>query len=297
MQKNASQSAAPDIVKFEPCLTPKTPFSVLMAVYHRDDPVHFFEAIKSVTSDQSLKPNEVILVVDGPVDENLETVIQHWAVHPLANVRVIKSEKNIGLSRALNLGLSQCKYDYVARMDSDDLSEPCRFEEQFAYLAEHPDVALLGSWYLQYDKEMKQCLNDRKVPTDPGEIAEYARRRTPFNHVTAVFKRSAIEAVGGYPTLDSFMEDWWIALRLLKQGYSLVNLPSYHVRVRGDRDFVDRRGGLKYLQCEIANLVAMRREKLMSGSDVTTNLMLRSTVRLVPNWARTGIYKAIRKAA
>ncbi|TWT68174.1 glycosyltransferase [Crateriforma conspicua] len=270
-------------------------FSVLMSVYRNDDPIHFWEAIESVTAKQTRRPDEVILVVDGPVSEDLETVIDHWEAQPMHNVRVVRCKQNVGLAKAMNVGLQHCRYDYVARMDADDVSLSDRFEKQFSYLDQHPDVSLLGGWYRQFDDKMQHCLTDRKVPSQSDAIKQYSRKRTPFNHVTAVFKRDDLMRVGGYPSIDGLMEDWWIALRMIKQGMRLANLPEYHVNVRGDSAFMRRRGGWHYLRSEFANLTAMNREGLMSMRDLVQNLMIRSGVRIIPVGLRSMIYKAIRR--
>ena len=274
---------------------PRIPFSVLISVYKNDDPRFFDEALESVTTRQTLSPDEVVLVVDGPVSDALNAVIAKWKRHKAPNIKVIRSELNVGLAKALNLGLSHCSYEYVARMDSDDVSLPQRFEKEIEYLSRHPDVALLGSWYQQYDSNMQTLLTDRKVPTEMTGIVPYSKTRTPFNHVTAVFKKSAVISVGGYPDIKGYLEDWWIGLRLLKNGYQMANLPEYLVDVRGDREFIGRRGGWKYLKCELANLQAMHQQELLSTFDLLKNLSLRTLVRLLPLPARTLIYKAIRK--
>ncbi|MFG0263031.1 MAG: glycosyltransferase [Novipirellula sp. JB048] len=270
-------------------------FSVLISVYKNDDPVHFDEAISSISSGQSLAPSEIVLVVDGPVSRGLNDVITKWEQQQEFPFVVVRSDENIGLANALNLGLSHCRFEYVARMDSDDVSLQSRFERQIEYLSKHPNVALLGSWYQQFDMSLQQLLNDRKVPAANDKILSYARMRTPFNHVTAIFRKSKVLEVGGYPDIRGFMEDWWLGLRLIKANYELANLPEYLVHVRGDKQFIGRRGGLTYLKHELVNLKQMHREQLMGTFDLMRNMLLRSTVRLIPNTARSLLYKAIRK--
>ncbi len=270
-------------------------FSVLISVYKNDDPVHFDEAIASISSGQSLSPSEIVLVVDGPVSEALNDVITKWERQDKFLLVVVRSPENIGLANSLNLGLSHCRFEYVARMDSDDVSLEPRFERQIEFLSKHPNVVLLGSWYQQFDMNLQHLLNDRKVPSTQDEILAFARTRTPFNHVTAVFRKSKVLEVGGYPNIKGYMEDWWLALRLLDADYELANLPEYLVHVRGDSQFIGRRGGLTYLKHELINLKQMHSERLMGTSDLVRNVLFRSTVRLIPNGARSLLYKAIRK--
>lgn len=270
-------------------------FSVLISVYKNDNADHFDQALASVTTAQTRRPDEVVLVVDGPIGDSLERVVAKWTGQTLVPLNLVRSEDNIGLAKALNLGLTHCQFAYVARMDSDDLSVPTRFADQIAFLEQNPDVKLVGGWYKQFDMTMTTYLTDRKVPSNMDDIYRYSRTRTPFNHVTAIFDKAIVQSVGGYPLIKSFSEDWWIALRLIKNGYRIANLPAYHVHVRGDSQFTARRGGWNYLRLEWANLFQMRREGLISTIDLIKNLVLRSGVRLVPNSVRVAIYRLIRK--
>jgi glycosyltransferase involved in cell wall biosynthesis len=275
--------------------SPVAPFSVLISVYKNDHPQYFDEALHSISTKQSWPPNEIVLVVDGPVSGGLDAVIRQWEQQNRFNVKVIRSPCNVGLANALNLGLKHCSHEYVARMDSDDISLPMRFERQLKFLQEHPSIALLGGWYEQYDNELDRLITDRKVPTTMADIVPYSRSRTPFNHVTAIFKKSTLLEIGCYPNIQGYMEDWWIALRLIKRGYSLANLPEYLVMVRGDREFIRRRGGWNFLLQELANLKALYQQGLIGGLDLVRNVCIRSFVRLLPHGARTMMYQAIRR--
>lgn len=266
-----------------------------MSVYRRDNVEFFEQAIKSVCCDQSLLPDQVVLVVDGPVPEGLSVAIKRWAEIGKDRLEVLWLPVNLGLAGAMNEGLKLCRHEYVARMDGDDISVPNRFEIQMSYLEQHPEVDLLGGWYQQYDSTMSTLVSDRKVPSGGSTLTRFSKTRTPFNHVTAIFKKSSVLATGGYPKIEGYVEDWWIGLRLLKDGRKIVNLPEHLVRVRGDAMFMQRRGGWRYLKLELENLLAMRKEGLISYGDLLRNLMLRSTLRLMPNGIRSSIYRVIRK--
>ncbi len=270
-------------------------FSVLMSVYKNDDSGYFDDALESIAAKQTLCPDEIVLVVDGPISDRLNQVIEKWQRRDTVPLMVVRSVENVGLAKALNLGLQHCRHEYVARMDSDDVSAPKRFENQIRYMREHGETALLGGWYKQYDRTLTHYLTDRRVPTNHADIVPFAKTRTPFNHVTAMFKKSALLQVGGYPDIQGFLEDWWVSLRLIKQGYQLANLPEYLVDVRGDRDFIGRRGGWNYLKHELLNLKALHQQELISTLDLLKNLSIRTLVRLLPVTARTRIYRLIRK--
>jgi glycosyltransferase involved in cell wall biosynthesis len=256
--------------------------SVLMAVYRNDDVEHFLEAVRSVMA-QTVLPNEVIIVIDGHVPEALQSRIDKLKSDYPGLFTIVPLTQNSGLAAALNVGLAACRNELVVRHDADDVSEPDRFEKQLRFLNNHPDVALISSWYDQYDLNMKDKKSVRPVPEVNADIVRFARHRTPINHACAVFRKSAVLAAGGYPRINGLCEDWWLALRLIKAGKPIYNLQESLVRVRGGDDFYIRRSGFNYLRQEVENLFAMRREGLMRARDIWTNLLIRIPSRLVPS--------------
>ncbi len=270
-------------------------FSLLLSTYANDSHVHLHAALQSVY-DQTLKPAEYVVVKDGPVSKNIDDCLILWQDKIGNNFKVIAISKNVGLAKALNIGLKNCNFSYVARMDSDDICYDYRFSKQFEYIKNNPDISLLGGWYKQYDDQMVRVICDRKVPVAHDEIMKFARYRTPFNHVTAVMKLADILEVGGYPEdIDGRLEDWWLALRLINRGFILHNLPEYLVKVRGGDDFIGRRGGIKYLISEVSNLSSMKSEDLISGKVLFLNLICRTLVRLLPVRIRNFVYGVVRK--
>ncbi len=265
-----------------------------MSVYKNDDPNHFCEALNSITN-QTLPPNQIVLIRDGTVGSELQACLDK--VKSENNlVSLFELDENVGLSKALNIGLEYCDYEYIARMDSDDISEKDRFEKQIQFMQKNSDIVLLGSWYIQYDQDMKEVVSDRKVPESHNDIVDFSKTRTPYNHVTAVFKKEQIINIGAYPEdIEGRFEDWWLSLRLIKEGYKLHNIPEYLVRVRGGDSFLDRRGGLEYLKSEIHNLKLMVDEDLIDKYSYYKNIILRGVVRLVPPETREKIYSYIRK--
>lgn len=271
-------------------------FSVLMSVYKNDNPSHFADAIKSIL-DQTKLPDQIVIVRDGPVGKSLQKMIDNLKSRIIdkIDIRVISLDENLGLSKALNEGLKACKYNYVARMDSDDISLPNRFEKQFDFLSNNKNISLLGGWYEQYDITMTNRVADRKVPEFNYRIKKYAMTRTPFNHVTGVFRKDHVLEVGGYPSIYGRLEDWWLALRLINNGYQLHNLQEYLVKVRGGEDFLFRRGGVEYIRWEMKNLIMMYNEGLIDVSSLIINFVVRGITRLVPVSIRKIVYKLIRE--
>jgi glycosyltransferase involved in cell wall biosynthesis len=267
-------------------------FSVLMSVYKFDDPIYVSLAIDSILN-QSLMPNQVVIIVDGPISSNLsDTINTYESGHQIISCYYL--DENRGLSYALNYGLEKCTYDYVARMDSDDISLPHRFERQICYLDNNKDIALLGSWYAQYDESMLTFQILRMVPELNADLIRYSKSRTPFNHVTAIFRKSKIIDSGGYPDIEGLFEDWWLAHNLISNGYRIHNLQEILVNVRGGKNFLNRRGGFKYLISEVSNLFNMYQAKHFTVFQLIKNLIIRIPIRLLPNKFRFYIYALIR---
>ena len=160
----------------------------------------------------------------------------------------------MGLASALNIGLESCSYDLIARMDTDDYSVPDRFEKQLLCIQEHPWVSLVGSSYAQYDKTLKKYIGSRKLPYSGKPLLNYSKLRTPINHVTIMFKKFDLMRSGGYPNIRWPFEDWWIANRLLKNNYKIINMQEDLVHVRGGDDFIQRRRGMYYFKSELSRL-------------------------------------------
>ncbi len=267
-------------------------FSVLISVYKNDSALYFEKALQSII-EQTLKPSEIVLVVDGEISVELEEVIQVYIKK--TNLVIIRNSQNIGLSKSLNIGLNNCSYNFVARMDSDDISFKNRFEKQFDFLRKHRDISLLGGWYIQFDETMTKEILMRKVPEYNSDLIKFSKKRTPFNHVTVVFRKDHIKAMGGYPNIDGLFEDWWLAHRLIRKGFKLHNLQEPLVKVRGDSKFFKRRGGGKYWISEIKNLIAMYKAKYFTQKELLLNILIRTPVRLFPNFLRQFSYFFIRK--
>jgi len=260
----------------------KNRLSVLMSVYKNDPVGQFQDAFESILR-QSVRPDQIVLVRDGQVPEALQQRLDRLKVEYPALVKVVELEQNVGLSRALNIGIDHCDHEIIARMDADDISLGTRFFEQMSVLERDPSIALLSAWVDQYNEDMTVLRTARKVPERHEEIVRYAKRRTPFNHTCCIFRKDAALRVGKYPDLTSYCEDWWLALRLIKNGYRLHNVQQSLLKMRTGKDFYKRRAGLRYLRIEIVNIYKMYKEKLISFPDFIGNLAIRVPVRVLPD--------------
>ncbi|CAG4884367.1 putative Uncharacterized glycosyltransferase HI_1695 [Georgfuchsia toluolica] len=257
------------------------PLSVLMAVYRNDNLQYLRDSFDSVAV-QIPAPEQIVIVRDGPVPSEIQHFLDELQASRPHLVTLVQLPQNRGLAEALNEGLKACRNDLVARQDADDVSLPGRFAVQLRSFHQDPGLALVSSWYEQYDEKLSRKESVRRVPECHQHIAKYARYRTPFNHAAAVFRKSLVEKVGGYPQINGLCEDWWLALRLLKDNQRLHNVQSSLVKVRGGGNFYGRRRGWAYIAQEYRNLVGLRRERLLTFRDTMANLLIRLPIRLLP---------------
>lgn len=238
--------------------------TVLMAVYGRDDPRLFARAVDSVFAN-TLRPDDFVLVADGPVSDALEHVISRSECRH--GVRAIRLHANVGLARALNRGLDLVTTEWIARADADDLNLPERFEKQAnALLESGGKLDLIGGAILEVDRSGAP-IAVRDVPCSGEAIARRLRTRNPFNHMTVAYRTSLVRSVGGYPNIH-LKEDYALWAALIAAGARCANLPDTLVRATAGREMYRRRGGLRYARSEIAlqaHLRRLRRKGLASA--------------------------------
>lgn len=265
-------------------------FSVLIPVYYREQPDFLNQSLHSLF-DQTCRATEVILVKDGPLPPGLDTIIEGYA-RRYPEMTVLALPENVGLGAALNEGLRLCSYELVARMDSDDICKPDRFEKQLAAYAQQPQLAVVGSWVDEFEVTPDQVLAQRRLPTERDEIYQYAKYRCPFNHPTVMFRKSAIEAVGSYLPFYLF-EDYYLWARIIKAGYEIRNIPESLLYFRCDPRTIRRRGGLKYALSELRFLHLLRKMGFIKNGTFIKNATIRFTVRMLPNRIRALIYRKL----
>lgn len=268
--------------------------SVLLPTYSGETPRHLGEALQSII-DQTVLPSEIVLVKDGPLGDKLEAVISEHVEKNPGLFTVVPLDENIGVGAASRIGLKQCSGEFVALMDSDDVSLPRRFEIQLDYLEKNPQIDVLGGFLEEYTSDLSEKIGMREVPTDPAKISRWARFRSPINNVTAMFRRQAVLEAGNYRDYRT-MQDYELWARLLVNGYTLNNIPKVLVKSRADADMHARRGGLEYARIET---MLQREFYTMGFIDFPTlmlNLLTRVPLRLLPNAVRSLIYSKLLRA-
>ena len=262
-------------------------FSVLMAVYKKEQPLFFKEALRSVF-EQSLIPNEVVLVKDGPLTEELEQIIVDFSSKN-EQLKVITLEKNQGLGEALRIGLNACYFDLVARIDSDDICKPYRFEKQIAFLKEHKEITIVGSWIEEFSDCKEEIEAIRELPQEDKQLKIFMKWRNPFNHMTVMFRKKDILAVGGYQPFY-LLEDYYLWNRLANANYYFANIGESLLWARGGYTMLERRGGWKYVVSESKLLKFMYRSGRINIVEFGANLMMKSIIRLIGKHLRHTIY-------
>ncbi|MBQ8032477.1 MAG: glycosyltransferase [Elusimicrobiaceae bacterium] len=264
-------------------------FSVLMSVYAKDRPEWVRQALDSVLAN-TVKPTEVVTVIDGPIPPELQAVLTEFT-SKYPQIKLFPLKKNGGLGPALAYGLQQCSHELVARMDADDISHSDRFEKQLAYFIASPETAVLGGQIQEVDGESLEDVAIRAVPQTDGEIKEFLRMRCPFNHMTVMFKKSAVLDAGNYTTFH-LMEDYYLWARMAAKGYKMANLPDIVLNARVDAAMYGRRGGWKYFKSNLAMSQKLKELNLISWPTYLFNVGVRFCVQvLMPNNMRKLIYE------
>lgn len=268
-------------------MTHPIPFSLLMAVYKNDSPEFLAQALDSVVAN-TCQPAQVVVVKDGPVSPELDRVLEKFSEQ--LSLDLVSLPVNQGLGPALQAGVLACREEWIARFDSDDICEPTRFEQQLAYIASHPDVSLLGGQIREFESQPQHAYASRNVPLEQAAIYRYARTRNPFNHMTVIFRKSAVLAAGNYQN-DPLYEDYALWIRMIMLAQNVANLPAVLVYARAGNNMFRRRGGWKYAWNETRFQYGFYRNGFLSLPQLAVNLASRVPVRLVPNQARAFIYR------
>lgn len=266
-------------------------FSVLMSVYKNENHDYLKESLYSVLNN-TLIPDEIVLVEDGPLTKELYDVINFFKNEYIDKIKLVKLEKNMGLGTALSIGLKECSHEIVARMDTDDVCDKYRFEKQIEYIIKHKNIDVIGSNIIEYDEDMLKEKSIKIVPESHIEICAFLKKRNPFNHMSVMFRKSKVINCGSYEKMLYF-EDYYLWCKMYKNGCHFHNLQDNLVKVRGGENMVKRRGGVKYISCIRNFLKSIKELGVISNYEYYYYLLLRIVVSLIPNKLRIIIYRKI----
>lgn len=263
-------------------------YSVLMAVYKKEDPVFFRQSIESMMN-QTLPFSDFVLVCDGPLTRELNSVIQ-WAQEKLGErLQCIRLKENRGLGNALRAGIPRCRCSVIARMDSDDISRPDRCEKQFRIL-EKDGYSIVSGTLQEFTEIPGDLQRFRVLPRTPAEIRDYAKKRNPFNHPCVMYRKEEVLKAGNYQDFPGF-EDYCLWVRMLINGAEGYNIQEPVLDMRTGNGMYSRRGGLSYLRWLLRFQRFLLDKKFITKGRYIKNCVVRTMVSIVPGGLRETFYE------
>ena len=265
------------------------PFTVLISVYEKENENYLNDALLSIEH-QTVKPDEIIIVEDGPLPSRLTKVISNYKNLTAISVKSIKLKKNHGLGYALRYGVNGASYNLIARMDSDDICVPDRFENQLRAFKEDNQLVLIGGQVDEFSRNIENIVSKRWVPSSMEEIKSFMKYRNPFNHPTVMFKKNEILNSGNYHQIQGF-EDYDLWARVVAKGYKCINSDKIMVHMRIDDGLYSRRGGLVYFFRYLKLRSSLKREAIINNKEMINGDFLMLVNIFLPAMIRQYVYK------
>ena len=264
-------------------------FSVLMPIYIHEKDDELRAAIDSVIN-QTLMPDEILIIADKEIPQNTRDILEEYkSKYPeIFNPVILDEPANLG--KALQIGVNIAKYPIIARMDADDIARNDRFEKQIAYLQQHPELDLVGSWITEFEGKPENIYAKRELPTEPNEIYNFCKFRSPLNHMTVMYKKESVLKAGNY-TARKRMEDYELWAVMLYQGCKFANIPEYLVNARAGRDLIKRRSGLdEFFQYEFTLFKEFYDWGFINFREFFKAVSTKFLLRAIPGWLRAFVY-------
>lgn len=264
-------------------------YSVLMSVYYKEKPEWLDYSIESMLN-QTVFPDEFVLVEDGALTKELDEIVEKYVKKYPKLFNVVKIPKNEGLGPALQRGIKECKNEFIARMDSDDYSVPCRIQKQFEVFENNPKLGLVGTNVNEFNGNIEDVSCRVILPEQHDEIYKFSKKRCPFRHPSLLYKKSEVLKAGNYRNFY-LCEDYDLYVRMLRSGCICHNIQDVLVYMRIGEDFYKRRGGWKYMK----TILKFKNEQLKIGYfsffDYLRSTIPHIIVCLMPNFARDFVYR------
>ncbi len=263
-------------------------FSVLISIYKNEKPAWFRLALDCVLN-QSVMPDEIVLVKDGPLTSELDAVIEEYTKR-FNHFNIVVNETNLGLGLALQKGVLACKNEIIARMDTDDLIPEDRFEKQLAKMEEGYDV--VSCWSRLFMNDSQEIIAVKTRPEHHDDIVKLAHRRSPVCHAAAFMRKSAVLKAGNYQHRQ-YYEDYNLWVRMIHSGAKFYNVQEVLYYVRTTEEQLKRRGGFSYLRNELKYLKEFYDMGFYSAWDLFVNSNIRIAARLTPQSIRGSVLKKV----
>lgn len=264
----------------------------MICVYRGDKADYVVQSVESILS-QTVKSDDIVIVVDGPIGEKLNKAMGDVAKMS-KTINVVRLPKNVGVGPASNEGIKYCKNELIAKMDADDVAFPDRLEKQLDAFGHDSKLTLLGGQLAEFEGEVENVVSYRKVPTSAKEIRKFARRRSPFNNQTVMYKKTAVLDVGGYPKLNR-AEDYYLYSKLMAEKYKVGNLSDTLVYFRLDDNAMGRRKTWRHTKEIIKVRNEIRKLGISSMWDFVVTAAGQLAVFVLPSFFMKAVYGKLRK--
>lgn len=264
------------------------PFSVLISIYCKENPKWLQESLDCIFS-QTIRPNEIVLVKDGPLTPELESVIDTF-IKRRDCFKIIQNEKNLGLGLSLRKGITYCSNEIIARMDTDDLMPTDRFEKQLNAIRQGYDV--VSCWSQIFVDDINNIIAVKRRPENHNDIVKLAHKRSPVCHAGAMYRKSAVLGAGNYENCP-LNEDYHLWVRMIMAGSVFYNIQEVLYYVRTNSEQISRRGGFKFLRTELRAFSEFRKMGFYTQKDYLVNSIIRIVTRLMPMRLRKYVIKLI----
>ena len=263
-----------------------------MSVYCNDNPTHLSLALNSIYEQQTVKPDEIVVVFDGQLSDALYEVLEDYRIGKEDIVRYYPQAENKGLGEALRIGTERCTGELIFRMDADDISVPTRFEKQLAYMQTHPEIDVLGGVIQEFQASTDEKMRARVCPQAHNDIVKMGKHRNPMNHVSVCIRKKSLTKVGGYKPL-ALMEDYYLWMRMIGEGCKLANLSDTLVYVRIGNGFISRRGGKIQIKSRWIIQKCMMRSHIINPFEAVANIVSFSVFVYCPAALQRMVYGKI----
>lgn len=265
-------------------------YSVLTTLYAKEKPEFLRQCLDSMLN-QTVPPSEYVIVKDGPLTPELEEVLNEYSQkYPI--FKIIGLEVNSGCGPASIAGMNTCTYEYVARIDSDDISLPTRCERELEMLNKEEDLVVVGSDQYEFEDDPKVITAIKKMPTEPDEIYKFGKRRNPFNHSTVMMRKSIVQAKGGYAPLRRSL-DVDLFLMLLRKGCKCRNIGEPLILFRTGSARVKRKKNWTNFKCDIEVYKKNYKEGYLSFFDYSYIVFRQLVFFMMPSGLASYLYSKI----
>ncbi len=265
-------------------------YSVLTSVYAKEKADNLKLSIDSILK-QSLATDDYVIVKDGPLTEELESVLKYFDER-YECINIVTLNDNMGLGYALNEGLKVCKNELIARMDTDDIAIENRCELQIDEFNKDNKLDIVGSYMYEFYEDPNEIISIKKVPKSHNEIYEYGKRRNPFNHPTVMYRKSTVLKYDGYSDMRQG-QDHELFNRMLRDGCKGKNIDKALVKFRSNIDMHKRRKSINSVKSYIKVIYDSWRANYSTIFDLGISIILQVGLLIIPNKIGILIYRKL----